>query len=524
MVAVVEDAPDLVTLREGVDPAEVRELIAEVEGAGATVKARLGKDFPGFTGTLTPRAERILRDHPAVDLVDDNAVFTNAGIQDDAPWHLDRIDQVNRTLDGRYTFGTAKRHSNGKGVRIYVVDSGVRATHVQLRGRVGKGASAIGRLSPRKDCSGHGTHVAGLAAGRASGVAKSATIVPVRIFGCGPQTSARNVIRGINWVTKNHRKPAVMNLSLAGPPNPAVTRAVRRALKRGVHVVAAAGNDRIDACRVSPARMMNVITVGALNRQDRMTSFSNRGPCVDVWAPGQNLRSATHRRDRGTRAESGTSMAAPLVAGTLARMLQVQRKLRPVAARRALVAATPLQDRGDGYLQPVLFSGVRDDVHRAANPARVLTTNPGFEQGAAGWEATTPDLITDDPMVLAANGTWKAVLGGAGVEGSSGIRQQLTVPVNARRAWASFRLQVLTDEPVRGAYDQLAVLVYNASGDRVIGELGYFSNQHAAGHFARYEVNLRQFRGRSIHLAFVAIEDESLPTTFVIDDVYATVQ
>ena len=523
---VVEDAPALVTLREGVDKAELDALITEVTKVGGTVKARLGKDFPGFTGRLTPRAEQLLRDHPAVDVVEDNSVFTNAGTQGNAPWHLDRIDQVNRAFDKRYSFGGAKKHSTGKGVRIYVVDSGVRASHKQLRGRVAKGASAIGRLSPRKDCGGHGTHVAGLAAGKVSGVAKRATIVPVRVFGCSDKTSARNVVRGINWVTKHRKLPAVMNLSLAGPPNRAVTRAVKRAAKRGVHIVAAAGNEGIDACLRSPSRMKQVLTVGALTRADRPAGFSNHGRCVDIWAPGQGIRSATHKRDKGTRVLSGTSMASPLVAGTLARMLQAQRKLKPAAARKLLMANTPLtvvQLNGGGYLFPTLFTGVRDDLHRAAVPSTSLTRNPGFEAGDDGaWLRRGLTRITNDAGIPAARGAWKAVLGGHGTAGNDGVGQLISVPANAKRPWASFRLRVLSAEGAsQQANDQLTVRVLDETTTQSLGILGVFSNRNASPRFARYQLNLRPFRGRTIFLAFEANENEGKATTFIVDDVYA---
>lgn len=517
---VVAKAPHLVVLRDGVGPAEVDALVAEVRGLGGTVAARLDRTSPGFTGSLTPRAEAFLRDHASVVMIEDNAVFTATGRQGGAPWHLDRIDQLNRPLDGDYAYGSATRHSTGKGVRIYVLDSGVRATHREVRGRVGKGFSAIRGVSARKDPSGHGTHVAALAAGRTAGVAKKATIVPVRVFGRRSTTSTRNVLRGINWVSRNRQKPAVLNLSLAGPPNRAVARAIKRAQRRGVHMVAAAGNEGADACRVAPARMPQVLAVGALDKRDRPTPFSNRGPCVELWAPGQAILSAGIRTDRAMRRMSGTSMSAPMVAGTLARMLQVQRTLKPAAARRAVVAGAPQQDV-DGYLAHFLFAGVRDDVHRTGVPSPSLTTNPGFEQGIAGWDRLESTLVTDDPAIPAARGSWKAVLGGTGTAQVTGIRQAFTVPQDVQRAWASFRLRVLTQERTQGSPDQMRIAVYDASGNTVIGVLGYFSNRHASSRFARFEVNLQQYRGRTIHLAFEAVEDASRPTTFVLDDVYA---
>ncbi len=514
-------APTLVTLRAGTSPEVLDGLVRAVRRAGGTVAARLDQDTLGFTGRLDGAAEALVREHPAVATVEDNAMFSLAGTQGKPPWHLDRIDQVNLPLDKRYAFGGAKKHSNGKGVRIYVVDSGVRAKHRQLKGRVAKGHSVFRNAPARKDCGGHGTHVAGLAAGKKVGVAKRAIIVPVRVFKCNAKTSARNVIRGINWVTKNHKKPAVMNLSIAGPPNRAVARAIKRANKRGIHVVAAAGNEGVNACSRMPAKMKKVLTVGALTRADRPASFSNLGRCVNVWAPGQKIRSLGKRNNRALKTMSGTSMAAPLAAGTVARILQVQRKLKPAKVRRLLVAAAPtlpLTRASDGaeHVFARLYAGVRDDVHRRGVPASSLTTNPGFESGAAGWTAANGAVITSDSSVPAARGSWKGIVSGPEQQ----IYQPVTVP-SGGRPWASYRLRVLTSRKGAAHVDRMRVGVYDATTGQFVRELGTFTNRSATGRFQRYQVNLGPYRGQTIILAFHGVGGETGRTRFVIDDVYA---
>lgn len=523
-------APDLVVLDDTADAATVDALVDLVERTGGEVASRPGPGSSGFAARLTPRAERMLARHPAVADVADNTVFRTASRQQGAPWHLDRIDQLSANRDGAYLFGSAKQRSTGKGVTVYVVDSGVRATHRQLRGRVGKGFSVVG-ASPRRDCDGHGTHVAGLAAGKQVGVAKQARIVPVRVFGCNGRASADRIIRALDWVTKNHRKPAVMNLSLTGPRNRAVDNAVKRAIKRGVHVVAAAGNESINACRISPAHLPGVVTVGATARNDTLARFTNVGSCVDVYAPGVGLRSLAARNNTATRLESGTSMSAPVVAGTLARLLQHQKRLKPAGARKALVAAAPIQPTvrsatGEAVRVRALYAGLRDDLQRPGAPARQLLTNPGFEAGATGWQVAAPDdpqrasFTTTAPA--AASGATKAQLGGRTDAGTTGIRQAVTVPTDAKRAWLAFRLRTLTAEKPTGDRDLLAVYVADAE-DRLLDRPVYFSNRSVAGRYLRYEMNLRPFRGRQVFVTFVSVENGGPSTRFLLDDVYVGV-
>lgn len=240
-------------------------------------------------------------------------------------WGIDRIDQQSLPLDDSYTYKT-----DGAGVTVYVVDTGVRTTHTEFTGRIPNGFDAMGDGNGYEDCHGHGTHVAGTVGGTQYGVAKNVTIVPVRVFGCAGETSGASVTNGLNWVKANHSGgPAVINLSLGSDAVDAGWKTIVDDLTNsGFIVVAAAGNggdDAIgdDACATSPAYVPNAITVGATTITDGLAYFSNHGSCVDILAPGYTITSAIHTNNTGSTSKSGTSMATPHVAGAVARILQV---------------------------------------------------------------------------------------------------------------------------------------------------------------------------------------------------------
>lgn len=265
--------------------------------------------------------------------------------QTNAPWGLDRLDQQYLPLDGRYTAART-----GAGVRVYVIDTGILASHIDVAGRVEPGWSPLGSTA---DCAGHGTHVSGTAVGAISGVAKAATLVPVRVLGCDGQGLMSNVIAGIDWVTANRVGPAVANLSLGGTASYAVDRAVTNAMAAGITVVAAAGNDNIDACTGSPARVPDVITVGATTSSDARASFSDYGSCVDLFAPGQSILSAWPTATNAGRSMSGTSMASPHVAGAAALYLAAHPQAQPREVASALISrATAGRVSGAGNGSP----------------------------------------------------------------------------------------------------------------------------------------------------------------------------
>ena len=239
-------------------------------------------------------------------------LFTTMDVQSDPTWGLDRVDG---TVDGKYTY-----LSSGSGVSIYVVDTGVDASHPDLAGRVLGGFDAFGENLDQKDCQGHGTHVAGVIAGTKYGVAKKATIIPVRVLNCSGQGNTSTLTAGIDWIIQN--KPssnvAIVNMSLGGAKDLVVNAAVSRLVSAGFIVTAAAGNFSSNACNYSPASADGVIAVGSIDSSSARSSFSNWGECVDIYAPGSRIYSDSPFNYASSVSKSGTSQASPFVAGTIA--------------------------------------------------------------------------------------------------------------------------------------------------------------------------------------------------------------
>lgn len=346
-------------------------------------------------------------------------------VQVDPPWNLDRIDQRSPTINRSYRY----QHT-GAGVRVYVVDSGVRADHQQFTGRVVAGFSATvvggdGRTDPH----GHGTHVAGTVAGATYGVAKQAVIVPVQVLGATGGGTASAVIAGLDWIVDTHPAgtPGVVNLSFGADldyfplgSGDAIDTAVRAVRDAGLTVVIAAGNGDAfsgtpkDACGFSPARVTEAITVAAsrtTGSRDLPASFTNFGPCTDIFAPGVNIVSAGRASTTAFANLSGTSMAAPHVAGVAAQLLQVSPSLTPdqvwaaIAAQATVVEISSRDDDPDlmvyteGSSAPVAPSG--------------LLTSPGDGALAVSWTAPTED--GGSPVTGYVARAWDAAVGGSAV-------------------------------------------------------------------------------------------------------------
>lgn len=267
----------------------------------------------GFVARADDRALARLLADPRVEFVEEDGIVSISATQNNATWGLDRIDQRNRPLNGTYVYDTTASN-----VHAYVIDTGILASHNDFGGRVGSGYSAINDGRGSNDCNGHGTHVAGTVGGATWGAAKQVRLYPVRVLGCNGSGTNSGVIAGMDWVAGNHTKPAVANMSLGGGASTATDQAVTRMRNAGVTVVVAAGNDSANACSFSPARSTSAITVGSTTSTDARSSFSNYGSCVNIFAPGSSITSAWHTSNTATNSISGTSMAAPHVAGAAA--------------------------------------------------------------------------------------------------------------------------------------------------------------------------------------------------------------
>ncbi|WIM99491.1 S8 family serine peptidase [Actinoplanes oblitus] len=554
----------------------------------------------GFSIALPESQAGKLAADPAVAAVEQVQRITVQDTQSNPPnWGDDRIDQRNLPLDRAFTYPA----NPGQGVTVYVLDTGLNASHTDFTGRVGQGIDIVDNDSNPADCHGHGTHVAGTAAGTTYGIAKKARIVSVRVLDCQGTGTNDDLIAGIDWVRANARKPAVANYSIgcgSRCTSQAMDSAVSSLIGSGVQFVQAAGNSGDDACYYSPQAVAAAITVGNSTSADARNSTSNYGSCLDIFAPGTSIVSASYSSNTGSATMTGTSMASPHVTGAAAAYLGANPSATPAQVRDALVGngttgkvtspgsgspnvllytgfigggtpgdpaiadpgaqRTPLGQQTDlqltvtGGTKPYSWkasglpagltigadSGQISGTPTAAGTSNVTVTvtdsagrtgsttftwtvttggdcppgqpigNPGFENGTAPWTATA-NVIGTWSQYPARTGTRNAWLNGGGQAQTDTIAQQVTLPACGTVA-LRFWIRITTAEYDGSAYDRLTL---TAGGSTV----ATWTNLDQTSGYVEKVVDLTAFAGQTVNLTFTGVEDWSLQTSFVIDDV-----
>jgi hypothetical protein len=328
-----------------------------------------------FRGFIIEAPEKlpldVLEAIPHIATIEEDRTLVSTQVQklNSELWGLDTLDSKLDRDGGQYSFDLT-----GKGVNIYVIDSGLDEGHREFangnRGRIVYTANSVKNIQ-KQDCSGHGTHVAGIIGGKNVGVAKEANVFSLRVVDCEDQTINSEVIAALDWLVANHRKPAVINISLGPKLDPLLGRyqrsdqlrnAIQGAINAGITVAVAAGNDNRDACESGATNALGSIVVGAVDRNSAKLDISNYGNCVTLYAPGGDVLSA--QAGGGYQLRSGTSQATPFAAGVAALYLQRNPGATPADVRNALIQnAMPLRQLNSLFLQSVSIpTGIQPDI------------------------------------------------------------------------------------------------------------------------------------------------------------------
>ena len=336
------------------DPATLAQSL--IRAHGAAHRFTYTHAIKGFAATMSDAAAAALAHNPRVAYVEQDQVMHAITTETNATWGLDRIDQRALPLNGTYSYTPT-----GAGVTAYIIDTGIRFDHAEFGGRAATGIDEVTAGGDAADCNGHGTHVSGTVGGATYGVAKSVSLVAVRVLDCSGSGTTSGVVAGIDWVTAHHATPAVANMSLGGGASTSLDDAVRQSVSSGVTYAIAAGNSNADACSYSPARVAEAITVGATTSSDARASYSNFGTCLDLFAPGSSITSAWYTSSTATNTISGTSMATPHVTGTAALYLETNPTASPSAVTSAIVGSATsgvVASAGTGSPNKLLYSGL----------------------------------------------------------------------------------------------------------------------------------------------------------------------
>jgi serine protease len=352
------------------------------------------KLFSGFAAKLTAEEAQRLSNLAGVQAVyPDIYVYAD----EDIPTGLDRVDQRKLPLDGTYN-----SDYSGRGVSIYVIDSGIDFSHPEFSGRAYSGYDFVDGDSDASDCQGHGTHVAATAAGKSVGIAPEADIYSLRILDCDARGKSSASLNAFEWVAKNAHKPAVVNYSVGRdsryePIDSAVQNLVT---EHNIQFANSAGNGDDDACGYTPVAPA-AITVGASNSNDDYRRYnSNFGKCVDIFAPGTNIKSAMI--GGGYVEKSGTSMATPHVAGAAALYLESNPDASASDVKQALLNASTqneLTDIGSGSPNLLLYTNFDADG-QSGTPTAVATASASVIIGSGMLSLTGKDSLDPDGDAL----------------------------------------------------------------------------------------------------------------------------
>ena len=397
------------------DPAaHARALVAQ---HGGTLRFTYTAALKGFSAKLPAQAIEALRRNPNVASVEQDQMAQTADAQLlwASQWGLSRIDQRALPYDQYYIYP-----NTGAGVSAYILDTGIRATHVEFGGRAVGAYSAISDGNGTNDCHGHGTHVAGIVGSNRFGVAKAVKIIGIRVLGCDGRGSISGIIAGIDWVTKNRVRPAVANMSIATSSSSTLAQAVQNSIASGVVYAVGAGNSSSDACNTTPANVAAALTVGASNQADAQESYSSYGRCLDLYAPGRSIISTWYTNDTVYAGMSGTSMAAPHVAGASALYLAANPTASPAQVASAITSnatAGVLSALGAGSPNLLLYTGFIGGA--SSEPPPPDTTSiplppPGDRPPTASFSASCPKgqctldatASTDDRGIVTYQWTW----------------------------------------------------------------------------------------------------------------------